>query len=26
VRLALTVERDSEKVRLFQQVHVNNAP
>jgi MSHA biogenesis protein MshO len=26
VRLALTVERNSEKVRLFQQVHVNNAP
>lgn len=26
VRLALTVERNLEKVRLFQQVHVNNAP
>jgi MSHA biogenesis protein MshO len=26
VRLALTVERNLEKVRLFQQVHLNNAP
>jgi MSHA biogenesis protein MshO len=26
VRLALRVERNGESVRLFQQVHVNNAP